>query len=262
MSKKNNKKKEKKMEAQIQPQNETPENTPIMEVAEESKQDSEIQEINESQATQEVELIGDFLKRKREEKNLSIKVIAQHTKISITLLELLEDNNTEQLPDKAYVTGFVKSYAKTIGIDQKEALEVLRQTYSEFTPQEIVFEAPEVQEARETEDKKTNLIKVSGVALAVVAIIAVATMSSKDSAKEDTVVSQPKEVVAKSLTEASPIAKEATPEVKAQTEKAEVTNKEVQTKEAVVAEKKVIEEPKKEIKEVEKKKEAKKEIRF
>lgn len=265
MSKKQNKKKEKKMEAQMQPQNENTESAPLVEAEKETEQVLEIKktlDLKEETLPQEQELIGDFLKRKREEKNLSIKVIARHTKISTTLLELLEDNNTEQLPDKAYVTGFVKSYAKTINIDQKEALEVLRRTYSDLSPEEVIFEAPEVQEAREIEDKKTNLIKVSGVALAVIAIIVAASMSSKDAPKEVVEVIQ-KEVVAKSLSEQSPIAKEIIQikKVEAEPVALEVTA----VTEAPIVEKKVVETVKNEAEKVtdtEKKKEAKKEIRF
>ena len=249
------------MEAEIQAQNDGPENTPLMEIMDDQLHVQEPIEVKEDTTIKTVELIGDYLKRKRTEKSLSIKVIAQHTKISITLLELLEDNNTEQLPDKAYVTGFVKSYAKTINIDQKEALEVLNRTYSGSTPQKIVFEAPEVQEARETEDKKTNVIKLSGVILAIVAIIVAASMSSKESTSEEVVKTSPKKIVTKSLTEQSPIAKDIVEESNETT--LDATTKAVEP----VVDNKVVEAIKKEDvvvaeKVTEIKKDVKKEIRF
>lgn len=74
--------------------------------------------------------IGQLIKEKREEKNLSLKVISQQTKIHISLLEELEADNTSKLPSKAYVSGFVKSTAKILGIPQKEALEALEFTYN------------------------------------------------------------------------------------------------------------------------------------
>lgn len=74
--------------------------------------------------------IGELLRAKREEKNLSLKVISQQTKIHIGLLEHLENNDLDKLPSKTYVRGFVKSAAKILGINQETALDILESTYN------------------------------------------------------------------------------------------------------------------------------------
>lgn len=88
--------------------------------------------------------IGQLIKNKREEKNLTIKVISQQTKIHIGLLEHLENDELEKLPSKTYVRGFVKSTAKILGINQNEALAVLENSYLQKGPQKEtkIYHAP------------------------------------------------------------------------------------------------------------------------
>lgn len=76
--------------------------------------------------------IGTMLKRIREEKGHSLKVVSQQTKIHLALLEALEDNQLIRLPSKTYVKGFVKSYAKLLSIPQNEAMELFENTYREY----------------------------------------------------------------------------------------------------------------------------------
>lgn len=75
--------------------------------------------------------IGELIKLKREQKNLSLKVISQQTKIHIGLLEYLELDQLDKLPSKTYVKGFIKSTAKILGLNQEEALELLERTYND-----------------------------------------------------------------------------------------------------------------------------------
>ena len=79
--------------------------------------------------------IGAFLRKQREQQEIPLKIISRTTKISTTLLELLEGDELKQLPNKAYVKGFVKSYCKALSIDQKESLNLLEKTYLKQFPQ-------------------------------------------------------------------------------------------------------------------------------
>jgi len=74
--------------------------------------------------------IGEFLRKRREEKGLSLKTISQQTKVHMALLENLENNELAKLPSKTYVRGFVKSAAKILNIDQESALNILEATYN------------------------------------------------------------------------------------------------------------------------------------
>lgn len=76
--------------------------------------------------------IGALLKRVREEKGHSLKLVSQQTKIHLALLEALEDNQLIRLPSKTYVKGFVKAYAKLLNIPQNEAIDLFENTYREY----------------------------------------------------------------------------------------------------------------------------------
>ena len=77
-----------------------------------------------------VKTIGDFLREEREKRNIDLKTIAIRTKINFTILKELESNNYHKIPDKTYIRGFVKSYAKELGADVNEVLEYLDRTYT------------------------------------------------------------------------------------------------------------------------------------
>ncbi|HEY3176201.1 MAG TPA: RodZ domain-containing protein [Candidatus Polarisedimenticolia bacterium] len=63
---------------------------------------------------------GEELKRERELRDISLKEISEATKISIRFLEALEHNNFEILPGGIFNRGFIRSYARFIGIDGEE----------------------------------------------------------------------------------------------------------------------------------------------
>jgi cytoskeletal protein RodZ len=81
--------------------------------------------------------IGKLLRERREEKNLSLKVISHQTKVHIGLLELLENDKLDKLPSKIYVRGFVKATAKVLGLDVKHALTLLDEGYKNVTPEVV-----------------------------------------------------------------------------------------------------------------------------
>jgi len=91
--------------------------------------------------------VGSYLSQCREDKGISLKNISQSTKISTTNLEFLEADQLEALPDRAYVTGYVKSYARALNADQKYALQLLEETYYSLgaVPREQEIVIPQAQ---------------------------------------------------------------------------------------------------------------------
>jgi len=66
-----------------------------------------------------------WLRTGRTQKNLSLEDVARITKIQPRILEKLETGNLEGLPADVFVKGFVRSFAKCCGLDEKEAIERL-----------------------------------------------------------------------------------------------------------------------------------------
>ncbi len=67
--------------------------------------------------------LGEKLRNARESRGISIREIADQTRISARYLEAIEEDSYKSLPGGVFNKGFVKSYAKYVGIDEKEALE-------------------------------------------------------------------------------------------------------------------------------------------
>ncbi len=71
-------------------------------------------EINES--------LGHYLKRSREEKNVSIEQVAYATRISLKMLRALEDDDHTALPASTFVRGYLQAYAKYVRMDTQDLL--------------------------------------------------------------------------------------------------------------------------------------------
>lgn len=65
---------------------------------------------------------GCFIKTEREKKGVSLAEVSAATKINPHLLEALESDHIEKLPAPAFVKGFVRSYARYLGLDSKEVV--------------------------------------------------------------------------------------------------------------------------------------------
>ncbi len=68
------------------------------------------------------ETVGEYLKRERELRQITLEEISQGTKISVTRLKLIEENRFDDLPAEVFVRGFIRNYAEYVGIDPKEAI--------------------------------------------------------------------------------------------------------------------------------------------
>jgi cytoskeleton protein RodZ len=65
---------------------------------------------------------GENLKREREKRKITIEDISASTKIGTRMLHALEENKFNQLPGGIFNKGFVRSYARFVGIDEDKAV--------------------------------------------------------------------------------------------------------------------------------------------
>ncbi len=77
------------------------------------------------------EELGMTLQREREKKGLSIEVVMEATKISRTNLMALESGDQSALPHPVYAKGFVKSYARFLGLDADEMCMVVDREFQD-----------------------------------------------------------------------------------------------------------------------------------
>jgi cytoskeletal protein RodZ len=67
--------------------------------------------------------LGRYLRRERELRQLSLEELAQTTRILVKSLQRLEMDQFDELPGDVFTRGFVRSYARCLGISCNEALE-------------------------------------------------------------------------------------------------------------------------------------------
>jgi cytoskeletal protein RodZ len=67
-------------------------------------------------------IFGQFLRAQRELKRLSVAFVAQATKISPTLIEALEEGQSERFPERIFLLNYVRSYAESVGLPPAEVL--------------------------------------------------------------------------------------------------------------------------------------------
>jgi cytoskeleton protein RodZ len=65
---------------------------------------------------------GDRMKREREMRGIKLEEIAESTKIGKRNLEALEQEHFDQLPGGIFNKGFVRAYAKFLGLDEEQAV--------------------------------------------------------------------------------------------------------------------------------------------
>jgi hypothetical protein len=65
---------------------------------------------------------GAMLQRAREDRGLSVQDIAQRTRISARWVEALEAARLDVLPAQVFVSGYVRSYARAVGLPTEEVL--------------------------------------------------------------------------------------------------------------------------------------------
>ena len=63
------------------------------------------------------EFSGAAIKMLREQRGLSLRNVADISKVGIRYLELIEEENFQKLPVRAYTRGFLQLYAKVLGCD-------------------------------------------------------------------------------------------------------------------------------------------------
>lgn len=169
---------------------------------------------------QEQQLIGDIIRQAREKRNVSVKIVAQHTKISSTNLEALEANDLASLPNKAYVKGYVKSCAKLLGLDEDQCLEILDQNYDSIEKPIRVKQQKQEEKVKQERENNELIFKMAGVLIVVIVIVVLLTRQGSNPDKEEIVQETPVEqteevenITPVVLSDTTPLKPETTPTI-------------------------------------------------
>jgi cytoskeleton protein RodZ len=122
-----------------------------------------------SQLTQHGGAAGGELASAREELNLSVAEVARHLKLSPAQVEALEAGAYERLPGRVFVRGFLRNYAKLVGIDPEP---LVRRLEREMPEPRVVEEPPPSPQAVMPTGERSRWPVYAGIAGTVIAALA------------------------------------------------------------------------------------------
>lgn len=114
------------------------------------------------------ESFGGWLRQQREVRQIELREIADRTKISVRYLRAMEQDRFDLLPGSIFAKGFLREYAKYLGLDPDEAVNFYLSTRLEDEPEDedVVPEKP-----------ASPRVWSRGLALALLAIVLLAVAS-------------------------------------------------------------------------------------
>jgi len=66
--------------------------------------------------------LGEFLRGERQARGISLQQVAADTRISMKMLQAIEEGDGEQLPAPVLIKGFLRAYAQRIGLDPEDVI--------------------------------------------------------------------------------------------------------------------------------------------
>lgn len=89
--------------------------------------------------TEETKQMGETLRRRREEMQLSLKEIENATSIRMSYLQSLEEGRMQQLISPVYAQGFFRQYASFLGMDGERLVREHPRVFNRPEAQEFAY---------------------------------------------------------------------------------------------------------------------------
>jgi cytoskeletal protein RodZ len=115
-----------------------------------------------------MESVGEFFRQVRETKGLTIDEVASKTRIRSDFVRALEDGNFAKLPDQVFARGFVRSYARSLGLDEEDAIHRFTESAGSFYEKQGERERLRQRQVEEDRRRRANR---KAVAIAIMAAV-------------------------------------------------------------------------------------------
>jgi cytoskeleton protein RodZ len=127
-----------------------------------------------------MESIGEFFKQVRETKGLTLEEVASKTRIRADFVKALEEGNFAKLPDQVFARGFVRSYARSLGLDEEDAIHRFIQSAGAFYEKQDERERLKARQAEEERKRRANR-KAVAIAIGIAILTLVVLLSREQS---------------------------------------------------------------------------------
>lgn len=109
--------------------------------------------------------VGETLKQRRLERNLSIDEVAEVTKIGVFFLQALESNEFKKLPKGAFPKMFVRSYARYLGLDDDKVVQMFYEQIAAAEAPAEMFAAASAPTSRNMKRSRHTVQAIAAVAI-------------------------------------------------------------------------------------------------
>jgi cytoskeletal protein RodZ len=127
-----------------------------------------------------MESVGEFFRQVRETKGLTVDEVASKTRIRTDFVKALEDGNFAKLPDQVFARGFVRSYARSLGLDEEDAIHRFIQSAGSFYEKQDERERLKVRQVEEDRKRQANR-KAVAIAIGVAVLTLIFLLSREQS---------------------------------------------------------------------------------
>lgn len=124
------------------------------------------------------ESVGDFFRQVRETKGLTLDEVAIKTRIHPEYLKALEESNFAKLPEQVFAKGFVRSYARSLGLDEDDAMRRFTVSAGSFYNKHEERERLRQQQVEDERKRKANRKAV--IAAAAVAVLGLVLLLTRE----------------------------------------------------------------------------------
>jgi cytoskeletal protein RodZ len=120
------------------------------------------------------ESLGEVFQKAREARGLTLDDAASKTRILPFYLKAVEENNYARLPDEVFAKGFVRSYARILGLDEIAVIKKFDESGGQFYAKRAERETLKLRLQEEERRKRINrniVIGLVGVVLVVLLVL-------------------------------------------------------------------------------------------
>jgi cytoskeleton protein RodZ len=114
---------------------------------------------------------GQILQEAREQQGLTQQQVAQRLRLRLSTIKALEASETEKDVSPTFTKGYIKLYAKLLGIDAQPLLKDFESLNVQSTQQAAKLQSFSRRVARETNDSRWNLVTYVIVALVIGSVV-------------------------------------------------------------------------------------------
>lgn len=119
---------------------------------------------------------GEYLKRERELRGMAVADLSATLKLSMTTIKAIEEDDYAKLPHSSYVKGFIRAYARHLGLDEHDCALRYEAYLRELEDKEREKTKPHRANAEQGAEKRhgrrlTYIISLAGAAVLVIIVV-------------------------------------------------------------------------------------------